>query len=378
MKTILSSLALTAISLMAVAQAPKTGFTVNGKIGNLNGPKVYLSFMTDGHDHTDSATLVNGAFKFTGHMSPYSSVRMAIDHKGVGREISTHGGDVIYFHFGDETLNISSKDSLANAQMTGSKTYDEYAAYAKAVGPMPWDIDKISNAEIAAAPELGQDTAFTNQVARHHFKMIADFQTKNLEFAKTHPASFFAPVALFGTAANDKTVTTAEQIFKTFSPEIQATENGKTIKEFIDAHYRLKVGGAAPAFTQVDPSGKPVSLSAYKGKVVLVDFWASWCSPCRQEIPNLVTQYKQYKDKGFEILSVSLDNNRNNWLKAIQQEGMPWAQVCDLNGQNNAAAKLYGVSAIPATFLVDRNGNLIQTGLRGEDLNKKLAELFKN
>jgi thiol-disulfide isomerase/thioredoxin len=375
MKKIFSIL-LSVAALSATAQTP--GFTINGKIGDLNGKKVYFSYMTDGKDHTDSATLVNGAFHFSGQMHAYSSVRMALDHKNVGREIATHGGDVIYFHFGNETLNIASNDSLENAKMTGSKTYDEYAAYAKAVGPMPWDIDKISNAEIAAAPELVNDTAFTNQVARHHFKMIADFQAKNLEFAKTHPNSYFAPVALFGTASNDKTVTIAEQVFKTFSPEIQATDNGKVIQGFIEAHYRLKIGGAAPVFSQLNPAGKPVSLATYKGKIVLIDFWASWCSPCRQEIPNLVNQYKMYKDKGFEILSVSLDSSRDKWLKAVQQEGMAWPQVCDLNGNSNSVARLYGVSAIPATFLVDRDGKLISTGLRGEELNKKLAELFKN
>jgi len=375
MKKLFSFLLIT-VAFAAAAQTP--GFKITGQIGKLDGPKVYLSYMTEGKDHTDSATLVNGVFHFSGQMHPYSSVRMALDHKGVGREIATHGGDVIYFHFGNETLNISSEDSLENAQMSGSKTYDEYAAYAKAVGPMPWDIDKISNAEIAAAPELTGDTAFTNQVARHHFKMIADFQQKNLEFAKTHPNSYFAPVALFGTAANDKTVAIAEQVFKTFSPQIQATDNGKTIQEFINAHYRLKIGGTAPVFSQLNPEGKSISLASYKGKIVLIDFWASWCSPCRQEIPNLVSQYKMYKDKGFEILSVSLDNNRDKWLKAVQQEGMAWPQVCDLNGQNNNVARLYGVSAIPATFLVDRDGKLINTGLRGEDLNKRLAELFKN
>jgi hypothetical protein len=105
--------------------------------------------------------------------------------------------------------------------MTGSKTYDEYADYVKAVGPMPWDIDHISNSEIAAAPELANDTSFTNAVARHHFKMIADFRAKNLEFAKTHSNSYFAPVALFSTAANDQTVVIAEKVFKTFSPAIQ-------------------------------------------------------------------------------------------------------------------------------------------------------------
>ncbi|MGF7077074.1 AhpC/TSA family protein [Mucilaginibacter rubeus] len=365
------------LSMAALNAAGQTNqFAINGQIGNLNGQKVYLSFMTDGKGHEDSTTLVNGAFHFTGRMNPYSSVRLALDHKGAGREIATHGGDILYFNFSNETLNIVSKDSLANAQMSGSKTYDEYSAYVKAVGPMPWDIDHISNAEIAAAPELVNDTAFTNSVARHHYKMIADFQRKNLDFAKTHPDSFFAPVALFGTASNEKTVTVAEQVFKTFSPAIQATDNGKTIKEFIDAHYRLKIGGPAPVFTQVNPAGKRLSLADYKGKIVLVDFWASWCSPCRQEIPNLLSQYKMYKDKGFEILSVSLDNSRDKWLKALQQEGMTWPQVSDLNGNNNSVARLYGVSAIPATFLVDRDGKLISTNLRGEDLNHKLAELF--
>jgi len=377
MKKIFNVLILLLPSLAGVAQSQP--FTINGHIGSLNAPaKIYLNYMTDHQDHLDSATLVNGEFKFTGKINPYSSARMALDHKGAGKDMATHGTDVIYFHFGGENLVINSKDSLSNAKITGSKTYAEYAEYVKAVGPMPWDIDKISNAEIAAAPELATDTAFTNQVARHHFKMLRDYQTKNLQFAKSNPNSYYAPVALFSTAANDKTVTVAEQVFKTMSPQIQATDAGKTIQEFIKAHYRLKIGAAAPDFTQVNVDGKPVTLSSFKGKVVLIDFWASWCSPCRQEIPNIVNQYKQYKDKGFEIISVSLDNSRAKWLLALKQEGMSWPQLSDLKGESNAVARLYGVSAIPATFLVDKDGKLLSTGLRGEELNKKLAAMFAN
>jgi peroxiredoxin len=377
MKKTFNTFILSLLSFCAAAQS--SNFTITGHIGNLNAPaKVYLNYMTDGKDHSDSAMLVNGNFKFAGSINPYSSARMALDHKGMGMERATHGSDVIYFHFSGENLQIESKDSLSNATITGSKTYDEYMEYAKAVGPMPWDIDKISNAEIAAAPELASDTAFTNQVARHHYKMVADFQSKNLQFAKDHPNSYFAPIALFGTAANEKTVAIAEPIFKAMSPQIQATDAGKTIQGFIDAHYRLKLGATAPDFTETDVNGKSVSLSSCKGKIILIDFWASWCTPCRQEIPNLVQQYKLYKDKGFEILSVSLDKDKAKWLKAIQQEGMAWPQLSDLKGQSNQAAVLYGVSAIPATFLVDKDGKLISTGLRGEELNKKLAELFRN
>lgn len=377
MKKTLNTLILSLSSLLGMAQFQS--FTISGHVGSLNAPvRAYLNYMSDGKDHADSATLANGSFRFSGKINPYSSVRLALDHKGVGKEIATHGGDVIYFHLSGENLVINSKDSLSNASITGSKTYAEYAEYVKAVGPMPWDIDKISNAEIAAAPELASDTAFTNQVARHHFKMLNDFQAKNLQFAKDHPNSYFAPVALFGTAANDRTVTIAEPVYKAMSPQIQATDAGKTIKDFIDAHYRLKIGGAAPNFTQADVNGKQVSLSSFKGKIVLIDFWASWCSPCRQEIPNIVHQYKMYKDKGFEILSVSLDNNHAKWVKAIAEEGMTWPQICDLQGQGNAIARLYGVSAIPATFLVDKDGKLISTNLRGEALNNKLAELLAN
>lgn len=376
MKKILN---ITALLICSLAAAAQSDFTIAGHIGSLNAPtKIYLDYRAGNYGNSDSTTLVNGNFKFSGKIKPYSSARITLDHKGIGKDRATHGDDVIYIYMGPGNMIISSKDSLRNATITGCKIYDEYAAYAKAVGPMPWDIDRISNAEIAAAPQLVSDTAFTNQVARHHWKMIADFQANNLKFAKEHPDSYFAPVALFGTASDDKTVLTAEQVFKKMSPQVQASDAGKTIQEFIDAHYRLKVGAAAPVFTQVDVSGKPVSLSSYKGKIILIDFWASWCSPCRQEIPNIIKQYKQYKDKGFEILSVSLDNSRANWTKAIAQEGMAWPQLSDLKGNDNAVAKLYGVSAIPATFLVDREGKLISTGLRGEELNKKLAELFAN
>jgi peroxiredoxin len=139
---------------------------------------------------------------------------------------------------------------------------------------------------------------------------------------------------------------------------------------------KLAIGYPAPEITLQDTAGNSFSLSSLKGKVVLIDFWAAWCRPCRMENPNMVRLYNTYKKYGFDILGVSLDNNRENWLRAIQTDGLVWHQVSDLKGWQSAAGQLYGVVSIPFTVLVDKNGNIIAKGLRGETLEQKLKELL--
>ena len=147
----------------------------------------------------------------------------------------------------------------------------------------------------------------------------------------------------------------------------------------IQAAKAVNVGDAAPEFTLNDASGKPVSLASLKGKVVLIDFWASWCEPCRAESPNLKTPYKLYKDKGFEIISVSLDTDRKSWLKAIADDGLTWLQVSDLKGYRSNAVQSYGIGGVPSFFLIGRDGKIIaNTNIQGDPLNQRLAEIFKN
>lgn len=139
----------------------------------------------------------------------------------------------------------------------------------------------------------------------------------------------------------------------------------------------IPVGSEAPDFTQPTPDGKTMSLSSLRGNVVLIDFWASWCKPCRMENPNVKRVYEQYRGKGFEILGVSLDRDKAQWTQAIAQDGLPWKHVSDLAFWNNAAAQQYGVSSIPYTVLVDKEGKVLGKNLRGPALEEKLAEVFK-
>ena len=177
------------------------------------------------------------------------------------------------------------------------------------------------------------------------------------------------------------------KIFAPYDPEYARVLASAYQKEFPSSTFAKKIeaslpkaapqiGDTAPDIKLSNPSGKTVALSSYKGKIVLIDFWASWCGPCRHENPNVVKAYQKYKDKGFTIYSVSLDDNKEKWMQAIQKDGLVWdSHVSDLKGWQSGAAQLYQVKGIPATFLIGRDGKVVGTNLRGESLEAKLAEL---
>ena len=153
--------------------------------------------------------------------------------------------------------------------------------------------------------------------------------------------------------------------------------NGKTAVETVNQTPVIELNAMAPNFTAKNEKGKDISLSDFRGKYVLVDFWASWCGPCRRENPAVVAAYKAFKNKNFTILGVSLDKEQAAWEKAIKDDNLDWTQVSDLKGWNSAPAALYGVRSIPSNFLIDPEGRIIAMNLRGESLEKKLSEVLK-
>lgn len=376
----IKKLLLSAMLLPTIALAQTSSFSFTGKVGNLNKPAmVYFDYMDNGVSREDSVTLVDGAFKFSGNITSNNAyARMALDHTGKGKGHAVYTGDVIYFYFGKEQFNLTSKDSLQTAKFTGSKVYDESEAYNKAIGGTIMAVTKTANMEYnSGTAEQKKDTTFIKAVDQRYRKRLQDRTDKQFEYAKANPKSYFALVALSEAAGSKVDVAKVQPIYNALSKELRATDMGRELAQRIEANGLTAVGKPAPLFTQNNEVGKPVSLASFKGKVVLVEFWASWCGPCREENPNLVKQYKTYHDKGFEIVSVSLDHVKQNWLEAIEKDALEWTHVSDLKGWNNEVGRLYGVRAVPASFLVDADGKIIANGLRGEPLNAKLAEIFK-
>lgn len=370
--------------LPMLAKAQSNTFTITGKIGHLNAPaRVYFDytdFLNAGGGREDSADVIDGTFKFTGELSGVATCRMALAHNGDGKMKAVYTGDVIYFQFGkNEHVVISSKDSLSNAVFTGSKVHEEEDAYNKAIGGTIMSITKMANFDFAAGTEAQRaDSNFLKAVDQRYRKRVFDRAENQLKFAKEHPNSVFALVGLSEALTFKKDMTEIAPIFNSLNEKYRNSKKGKEVDVRIKSVQLTTKGAEAPVFTMKDVKGNNVSLKDLRGKTVLLEFWASWCSPCRAENPNLKEQYKLYKDKGFEILAVSLDSDKKKWEEAIAKDGVPWIHVSDLKGWSNEAGILYGVTGVPAGFLISPEGKIIGNDLRGESLNKKLAELLNH
>ncbi|MEX0312923.1 MAG: peroxiredoxin family protein, partial [Allomuricauda sp.] len=198
---------------------------------------------------------------------------------------------------------------------------------------------------------------------------------KEKEFVRNNPNSVVSAniLSIYSTTWGKKTT---QELFSKFSEENKGSEYGRKIQRYIELNKEPKIGEKFADFEMANQINVPKKLSDVKGKVVLLEFWASWCGPCRQENPNLVQTYKRFNPKGFEIFAVSLDEKKERWLKAIETDSLTWEHVSDLKGSSNEASLIYGVNGIPDNFLIAENGDIIGRNLRGEKLNEKLAELL--
>lgn len=355
-------------------------YSLRGKVGNVKeNTKVFLRYRQGGNIQIDSTYVKNSQFEFKGNAPEPFKAYVSIDS-----ESSDPGKnpDLLEFYVEKGEILLNSADSIKNAVISNSPLNDDVKKWMEVSKPIEDAKADLRNLYLAASEEEKKSDEFMEKYYAKYNLISASEKESALNFIRQHPGSYFCLNQLF-------TICTgyypdgneAESLYNLFTPDLKNTSLGKSYAEKIDRWKKTSIGVVAPEFTQNDPDGKPVKLSDFRGKYVLIDFWASWCGPCRKENPSVVKAYQTFKDKGFTVLGVSLDNGKRNgreaWLKAIEDDNLTWTHVSDLNYWSNEVSVAYGINSIPANFLLDPNGKIIGRNLRGKDLMDKLGEFIK-
>ena len=342
-------------------------FTLNATLkGTSDNSYIYLSHKYDDVFITDSVKVKGEKVTFKGKTPEPNMYWITLKRN--------ENPTLIFFIDGGKVEITGKADSLGKAAVKAGPTQEDYKTsieiatrfFMKRAGLIQRHNSYMQTGNTDAAKKI-IDSAMAEE--RNY--------VKNLEtFIKQHPNSNVGGYIIFSAQFDWPQISEYDALYNALGDKVKKGKFGKLAFDKVNSLKGTTVGFPAIDFTQADVNGKNVSLNSYKGKYVLVDFWASWCGPCRKENPAVVAAYQKYKDKGFDILGVSMDDNKEKWLAAIAKDNLTWTHVSDLKGWQNAVGKTYSVTSIPFNLLLDKEGKIVAKSLRGADLEAKLEELL--
>ena len=347
--------------LPLVVFAQNNGFTINGNISGVADGTVKLTSTQDASQVLANGTVTNGAFTLKGSLP-----EPGLYWLNIGKE------QPVYLYVENNIIQVSgSKADIKNIKVEGSSSHQDFEAFQATFNPLIGNLNGL-----AAQMQKADEGKAKEEMMKQYQELVAKINSEVDAFVKARKSSYVSPFVLFVTAQLIDDYQVLEDRYNLLTENVRNSNIGKSFRDFITYNKVGTVGTMALDFTQTDTAGNAVSFSSFKGKYVLVDFWASWCRPCRIENPNVVNAFNKFKSKNFTVLGISLDQDKDAWVKAIAKDKLAWTHLSDLAAWNNSVAQMYRIQSIPQNILVDPTGRIIAKDLRGPDLEKKLCELL--
>ena len=342
-------------------------YQISGEIRGVDSANVFLKVRGEsGWETLDSATLNMGAFELSGQSKGVELVYFVSD--------AFRGGIPILLENTNYEISLH-KDSIQDVQIKGSEAQMTYSDVKDKLDSFDesWQGFYYDTYRHMTDDEKAQNEAYLDSI----YNGAQESKKQYLNEFITGQANNVASAQILMDNEDALGTDPMLSLYSLLSADVVASNPGQQLTKRVDIIKKTAIGQPIIDFTMNDTLGNPIKMSeAIQGKYVLVDFWAAWCGPCRRENPNVVENYNKYKDDGFTVFGVSFDEKKENWLKAIKDDGLSWMQVSDLKGWDNAAGKLYGIRSIPQNILVSPEGIIVEKNLRGEALGEKLMEIY--
>jgi peroxiredoxin len=350
--------------LVPIISFSQTGrFTITGTVSNLkDGTQISLSDVNNPADTLAKAKLVKGSFVLKGSVQEPNLYHLNLDA----------AKKKIMLFIGNDSITVKGDASaLQDIQVSGSSTHKDFVAFQETFNPKFQQLSALS-AQINSTPGISQDDTLLVQ----YQDQLGIISNSINQFIGDRKASPVSPFLILVTSELEQDPVVIEARVNQLDTSVRNSFYGKILQQQLDKKNFGAVGTKAIEFTQNDTTGKPVSLASFRGKYVLLDFWASWCKPCRMENPNVVVAFNKFKDKNFTVLGISLDRSRDSWINAIKEDQLAWTQVSDLKFWSNDVAVKYRIESIPQNYLIDPDGKIIAKNLRGAELQSRLCDIL--